>query len=118
MQDPYDAKYDDDPSKSLKYLQELTTSEGQGEEFIISTAWPRLEKLCIVCTEGADTGKIMKVIAKAFEKGLLPRLRAVDCLLLFVTEPHTESLDLERLNEHGIILTMMKVTEKRLFRPT
>ena len=116
----------DDPLKSIYYLQEFSISVCPKDEFIILAHWPRLEQLGIDCIGKTNMQKIMWAIAEAYEKSLLPSLQRV---LLFVKRKRTYSREMEllksyqtarreieRLNKHGILVTVMKMDDKKILR--
>ena len=98
------------PVTPLNHLQELTFSVDPWEEFAIRAHWPRLKRLGIACMGETNTEKIRKEIAEAFEGGLLPNLQTV---VLFVETIPTPSFETERLNKHGIVLTIMKLEDRK-----
>ena len=106
-------QFSDDPSKSLNYLQDLSISVRPRDEFTISKHWPRLEQLGIDFQMATNMQKIMQIIAEAYENSLLPSLREV---LLFVEFEQPVRLEIERLNKHGIFVTIMKMVDKKFLR--
>ena len=83
------------------------------DQLIISTHWHRLEQLSIDCIGYTTTENKKRTIAKAYEKSLLPSLQR---LLLFVEKDQFASLETERLNKHGILLTVMKMEDRKFLQ--
>ena len=79
----------------------------------ISNQWPRLEQLSIDCFGEKQTPVMMRTIAEAYENNLLPSLQRV---LLFVERNQFASLEMERLTKHVILVTMMKMDNKKFLR--
>ena len=99
-----------DDLKSINYLQDLRISVYQSSMLFISNQWPRLEQLSIDCFGEKPTPVMMRTIAEAYEKNLLPSLQSI---LLFADRNQFSCLETIRLNKHGILVTMMKMEDKK-----
>ena len=94
-------------SQSFQHLQTLRIFTSGGDRLEVSTQWPHLQQLEIVCL--GEHYYPIDVVAEAFEEGYTPRLKMV--WLMVEGDIPIYGYKKERLNRHGILLKETKAVD-------
>ena len=103
----------EDKSHSLQHLEKLTISVCEKDLFTISTNWPYLEQLEIVCL-GRYLRSPTDMIVDALVMEKMPRLKRV--WYAFEGAVSLVHSGAEKLNRHGIFLEVRKITDRKFFQ--